>query len=672
MEPEQFGPYRLEELIGRGGMGEVYRAFDSTRRRTVAVKVLPPELASDTQFQIRFRRESELAARLSEPHVIPIHDYGEIDGRLYIDMRLVAGTELGALLKAGGALPPQRAVHLVGQVAEALDAAHAEGLVHRDVKPSNVLVTASDFVYLVDFGVARSLDGDGTQLTATGSTVGTLSYMAPERFDGLGDHRVDVYALACVLFEVLTGRRPFEGNALPVLLNAHLNTPPPRPTDLRSELPRGLDGVIARGMAKNPDARFPSAGALADAARAALAPAVAPVFTPPPPGPRAVPDDAPTVAAPARQPERPPAAPPPGAWPPPAGSAPHTPPAARGAGRRRGALLAALAAAVVAAAVVAVVFLRPTASTAGDSPAPPSPGGSTVSADAIDLGGDPEYLTVAPDGETLYVTNSVLMALQVLDTESGAIRAEIPVGVQPQRVTVSPDGARAYVANLASSSVSVIDTATDTVVSTIPTGESTSPYEVAVSPDSDTLYITTAFDVLVVDADAGTVETIDFPSGSLTNAIAMSPDGATVYVASNDRAISVVDAATRTITATVDLPPNSFPEDVDVGADGSRLYVTLSGATSVAVIDTASGTVAAMVELNGDPHNAALSPDGGRLYVAYGSDTVAVIDTATDAVVETITVEAIPQDVAVAPDGRRAAVVYTNSSRLTPLELPGQ
>ncbi|MGH3801822.1 MAG: serine/threonine-protein kinase, partial [Pseudonocardiaceae bacterium] len=273
MATEEFGPYRLETLIGRGGMGEVYRAFDTVTDRVVALKRLHPHLAADTEFQARFRRESKLAARLREPHVIPIHSFGEIDGRLYIDMRLIDGTDLASLLTEHGALPPARAVTIVAQVAGALDAAHAEDLVHRDVKPSNVLLATTredDYAYLVDFGIAHATAA--TKLTPTSITLGTLDYMAPERFlHGSGDHRVDVYSLACLLHESLTGHRPFPGDGLPSQMYAHLNLPPPRPADRRPGIPVGLDQVVARGMAKDPDQRYPSAGALADAAHTALA-----------------------------------------------------------------------------------------------------------------------------------------------------------------------------------------------------------------------------------------------------------------------------------------------------------------------------------------------------------------------------------------------------------------
>jgi hypothetical protein len=269
---QMFGPYELRGLLGRGGMGEVHRAHDHTQAREVALKLLPAALASDEGFVERFKRESYAAARLNDPHVIPIHRYGEIDGRLYIDMRLVEGVDLGKLLERDGPLPPARAVSFVSQAAEALDAAHAAGLVHRDVKPSNLLVTNHDFVYLVDFGIAHiaGLQTHGKALTATGATIGTLDYMAPERFSATGavDARADVYALACVLYEILTGRRPYPFDNVPALIHAHLSLPAPRATAVRAGLPSAFDDVIARGMAKDPEARYRTPGELAAAARA--------------------------------------------------------------------------------------------------------------------------------------------------------------------------------------------------------------------------------------------------------------------------------------------------------------------------------------------------------------------------------------------------------------------
>ena len=265
------GPYRVESLIARGGMGEVVRAYDTRHDRMVALKLLAARFAEDQEYRERFRREAHAVARLQEPHIIPIHAYGELDGRLYLDMRLVEGQDLAARLRSGGPLDPGEAVGIIEQVAQALGAAHAQNLVHRDVKPSNVLIAEAGFAYLVDFGIAQALDAT-TGLTGTGAAIGTLDYMAPERFgDGPTDYRVDVYSLACLLHECLTGSKPFPGTTAASLIGAHLNQPPPSLDAVRPGLPPALNAVIARGMAKNPADRFASAGELAAAARAALA-----------------------------------------------------------------------------------------------------------------------------------------------------------------------------------------------------------------------------------------------------------------------------------------------------------------------------------------------------------------------------------------------------------------
>lgn len=195
MEPTRFGHYELRELIGRGGMGEVYIAYDTNTQRTVALKVLPPHLAKDPVFQERFKRESQAAAGLNEPHVVPIHGFGEIDNQLYLDMRLIEGRTLAEILADTEHRPsPEFSVGVVEQIAAALDAAHGTGLIHRDIKPSNILVTDHDFAYLIDFGLARTAGEHG--LTTAGSTLGTLAYMAPERFEGgQADPRSDIYAL---------------------------------------------------------------------------------------------------------------------------------------------------------------------------------------------------------------------------------------------------------------------------------------------------------------------------------------------------------------------------------------------------------------------------------------------------------------------------------------------
>jgi serine/threonine protein kinase len=264
----EFGRYRLLSLIGEGGMGKVYKAHDTLMDRDVAIKVLPPELATEAGYAQRFRREAYAAARLTEPHIIPIHEAGEIDGRLYLVMPVIGGIDVHSLLQRDGPMNPQRAAKVIEQLAAALDAAHTAGLVHRDVKPSNALMTSGDFTYLIDFGIAR--DADATQVTKTGAVVGTLAYMAPERFTtGNADVRADVYSLACMLHECLTGAQPYPGNGAEQQIAGHLTLDPPKPSSVNPAVPAAFDEVIARGMAKKPAERFSSAGELASAARAA-------------------------------------------------------------------------------------------------------------------------------------------------------------------------------------------------------------------------------------------------------------------------------------------------------------------------------------------------------------------------------------------------------------------
>ena len=269
MDATPFGHYQLHQLIGQGGMGEVYRAYDTKTDRIVAVKVLPPNMASDETFKARFRRESQAAAGLNDPHVVPIHRFGEIDGRLYLDMRLIEGRNLGTVLnETAQPLDPELCVKVAEQVGTALDAAHAAGLIHRDVKPSNILITDRDFVYLIDFGLARTAGEAG--LTTAGSTLGTMAYMAPERFEGKPvDPTSDIYALTCVLYECLTGARPYPAESLEQQIAAHMTKPIPRPSTIDPKL-AAFDEVIAKGMAKTPAKRYQSAGELAAAARRAL------------------------------------------------------------------------------------------------------------------------------------------------------------------------------------------------------------------------------------------------------------------------------------------------------------------------------------------------------------------------------------------------------------------
>src|SRR3954451_2499508 len=248
-------------------MGIVYRATQLSLGRPVALKLIAPERASDAGFRERFERESRLAAAIDHPNVIPVYGAGEEAGHLYLVMRYVAGTDLQALLARDRRLDPERAAAIVGQVAAALDAAHAAGLVHRDVKPANVLL-GGEHAYLADFGLTRVAMSDD-RMTTTGHWLGTVDYMAPEQFEGGAvDARADVYALGCVLHTALTGETPFPRGTVPATMLAHLSDPPPRPSAALG-VPQGFDRVVARALAKQPADRYPSAGDLARAGRAA-------------------------------------------------------------------------------------------------------------------------------------------------------------------------------------------------------------------------------------------------------------------------------------------------------------------------------------------------------------------------------------------------------------------
>jgi DNA-binding beta-propeller fold protein YncE len=271
--------YRIVALLGRGGTSVVYRAEQARPRRSVALKLLSPELAASPAFRRRFLREQDLAASIDHPNVLPVYAAGEADGVLWIAMRHVDGTDLRALLALEGPLPPARAVAIVAQVANALDAAYARGLVHRDVKPGNILLAGeSDGVahaYLADFGLTRQVDAP-SGLTASGQMVGTVDYCAPEQVEGGSvDGRADQYALACVLFECLTGTVPFRRPTELATAWAHVHGRPPRRWEARPELPRAMEPVVARGLAKRPAERYPTCSGLATAAQDALGGAAA-------------------------------------------------------------------------------------------------------------------------------------------------------------------------------------------------------------------------------------------------------------------------------------------------------------------------------------------------------------------------------------------------------------
>jgi serine/threonine kinase PknH len=407
-----FGRYRLLSVIGQGGMGTVYKAYDTVIGREVAIKVLPPELSTEPGYRDRFRREAHTAARLTEPHIIPIHDTGEIDGQLYLVMPIIDGTDAHGLLQRDGPMSPQHAVRFVEQLASALDAAHSVGLVHRDVKPGNALVTGNGFVYLIDFGIAHDAAAS-TKLTSTGMVVGTFAYMAPERFEGVADPRSDIYALACVLHECLVGDSPYPGDSMEQQIVGHLTLDPPQPSQRRPDVPVAFDEVVARGMAKDPNDRYQTAGALATAAYEALAgtPAATSRANPtrisdpvPSPPQSAGQGSAPANFAATRQHTPPDVAPAP-----PSGQADYAAPTALAPtppARRRTGLIAALVVAAVLILVggvtAVVVFLRqpqpqPAPTQFAQPPPPPSPTSSAPQAVAPAASTALDGLLLSPD-----------------------------------------------------------------------------------------------------------------------------------------------------------------------------------------------------------------------------------------------------------------------------------
>jgi serine/threonine protein kinase len=262
--------YRIEERIGRGGMGLVYRAEHLNLRRRAAIKIIAPELAEASGFRERFNREARIAAALQHANVVTVYDAGEEDGLLYLAMQYIEGNDLSAVLRSQGRLRPYRALDVCRQVAAALDAAHGQGLIHRDVKPANVLIEGRT-AFLTDFGLTKRIEGTRTQLTEAGDVVGTIHYVAPEQIEGARvDARTDIYSLGCLVYHCLSGELPFARDTDVAVIYAHLSEEPPRLTSVRPELPDGLDAVIAKALEKAPERRFQTCADLMSAARAVI------------------------------------------------------------------------------------------------------------------------------------------------------------------------------------------------------------------------------------------------------------------------------------------------------------------------------------------------------------------------------------------------------------------
>jgi YVTN family beta-propeller protein len=681
---EEFAGYRLVSVLARGGMSIVFRAENPRLGNVIALKVLDPALASDDVFRTRFLEESRIAASMNHPNVIPIHDMGSSDGLLYIAMRCVTGTDLRQMLNKRGRLQPDTAVFLLEQAARALDAAHRRGLVHRDVKPGNLLVERADggsdpdHVYLADFGITKQ-QGGRTGLTSSGQFLGTIDYVAPEQIRGISvTGLADQYSLGCVLYECLTGRVPFEKDLDAAIIWAHVEEPPTMPTVLRPDLPPAIDEVFAKVLAKDPGERYETCKDFISAAREALGHLAdplspsgslrplrtesAPVADPAEPGPVAQQPELLELLAP-EAPAYPPAelthesagdflaptanwssftgAPPlaPADQPAPPGP-PDGERRGRQRGRDRGWLVAAAALVLVVGGTAAGVTIaltgghgakKPTAG-AGSSSVSPTAGGATSTG----------------SGPSLAVPT---------------VAGKIPVGQTPSYVQVAPNGKFAYVANPGANAVTVLNTANDLVSGTIriPQGP---PQFISFSPDSKTAYVSvyntrgSVHLVAFVDTATGTVTSTVQVDNHTPGPSTASPDGRFLYVPNhnmvmggpNGNLIDVIDTASKQVTDSIAVPPN--PHWIVFGKNG-RFYVTDHMSTTVTVVNAQTNGIITEIEVGETPHSIAISPDGSRLAVtSFNGNEVFLVNTATDKMIAQIPVGRNPLEIAYSPDGR--------------------
>ena len=781
MSAERFGPYELVRLIGRGGMGEVFEAYDTEQDRTVALKRLVPHMIHDQEFQHRFRRESRLAARLRSPHVVPIHRSGEIEGQLFIDMRLVEGCDLEQLLVAETRMSPPHAVAVIEQVGWALDDAHHAGLIHRDIKPSNVLldhtVEGHEFAYLADFGITRAVGSESVSLTSTHAVLGSLDYMAPEQFDGIASTEADIYSLGCLLFQCLTGSKPFPVEGFPALMRAHLSKSPPLVSQSQPGLGDRFDEVVACALAKDPAERYPSAGALATAARSALTAVemqrleigdharrlvdsggdragwsaasiaasgrsgkavlgedrelAAAIPTQAARGdtevghePAGVDGDAPpgvqaeapvsgrggaglltaakaaTVSKPRRDhpAERAPAAP---------GALPETEPSSDGPP-------SATAAPVPPAPPQSANEPGPSASGVGPSaaqpPEPPPPSSSSSITDGAPEPGQPapwwsrRGLVIALGVVVLVVLLGLgaLVGKTVLggwsspgtvvgvagqgavplpppaptlrSSDAPSVLSTFSVGNGPEAIAVSPDGARAYITGESGANVlNVTDTARGTVLATVPAPGP--PQFIVMDPSGSHGYVT----LWDQSKNQNAVAVFDVPRNVFTAIIptgeqrpfglGISPDGAKLYVPNHDSGqITVIDTATQTVTAQIQVPPN--PHWIAFNPTGRIAYAANHMAGVVTVLDTQTNSVIGVIPIGNmvSPHSIAVTPDGRRAEVTnYDGNSVSTIDTATNQVLRTVPVGVNPQSVVFARDSAHSYVVNNASNNLSVL-----
>ncbi len=625
--------YQLLAQVGAGGMAVVFRARDERLGRLVALKILAPALASDPEFRRRFIGESGAAAVVDDPHIIPVYEAGQAGGVLFIAMRFVGSGDLQGVLDREGPLAPDRAAEFVSQVASALDAAHRAGLVHRDVKPGNIMVDTSadrpDHVYLSDFGISKRVMAPAG-LTGTGQYLGTPVYSAPEQIRGLAvDGRTDQYALACVAYQLLTGAVPFERDDVLAVLSAQLSEPPPSAASRRPGLPGAADEVLARAMAKVPEERYGSCQEFAGALRAALGrtPNYPRSSASAPAGPQPAvtsPAEIPALAAgPAEQRELP---------------DPRTGPRPRrGIVDRLSAIKAwtarhrfpvlALASAILAAAIVIPFVLKSPANSPGPansaSPAhSPSPASSpSYSRVGLDLpspyrGNGVLSLTFSPSGSTLAIADFYLCLWDIPATgctTASGFTAETSVAF-------SPDGETLAAGDI-NGGTYLLDLATLTITATLIDPSSKGAESVAFSPDGKTLAVgdfngrTYLWNV----ATGSLAATLTDPGSKGVKAVAFSPDGKTLAAGDFNGRSYLWNVSAKTLTATLTDPGSTGVNSVAFSPHGTSLAAGDSNGRTY-LWDVATKTRAATLTDPGNKgvNSVAFSPDGKTLAAGDG------------------------------------------------------
>jgi serine/threonine-protein kinase len=691
--------YRLEDRIGEGGMAVVFRAHDVRLNRRVAVKLLAPALAGDPGFRQRFTGEALAAAAVDDPHIIPVFEAGEAGGVLFIAMRYVGGGDVLSLVRREGPLESPRVAAVISPVASALDTAHAAGLVHRDVKPANMLLDVRpgrpDHVYLSDFGLSKaSLAASG--LTGTGHFIGTLDYISPEQIEGRPvDGRADQYALACAAFEMLAGEPPFPRDQGLAVVAAHLSTPPPPLSSRRAGLPAGVDQVLTRALAKAPSDRFAACGDFAEALRAALGLAPydagsasrSPRHTPtqvaaPPAGPAAVtPGPAAVTPGPAAVTSGPADSGPPG----PGAGDPLAPRTGSAPGQEG---------AWAATADASRAAVQPRRELVLPAPAPkPVPGHPATGVAAPDKGAmrGPDQVkgwrpsrrvsAIAAAGAALAAAAIIAVVISHGPAPTGHGSASTAHGSTPTAHGSTPIAlvlppSTAYVTNYGDDTVTPIDVATGSAGT--PIKGVNNPGPIATTPDGKTAY--------VANYDGKTVTPIDLATGSVgtpiqvgndPEAIAITPDGKTAYVVlspdNGNGTVTPIDLATGSVGTPIQV--GNGPDAIAITPDGKTAFVVNNGSGTVTPIDLATGSAGTPIQVGNQPDAIAITPDGTTAYVVNSEEssnngTVTPIDLATGSTGTPIQVGDGPDAIAITPDGKTAYVANLDGTTgVTPIDL---